>query len=149
MKYLDLLKSSARQTITSKLFWLYLGITVLLIPFLVIKSLFYVIWFLDIIASLIFITGLVYAISQKESHHIDISVPDGLRMGWSKFLPTGLINIFLLILFFSDLLDCYWINLFLGSISSHFLSPFFLVQLWFLACVESLSIMFQWESLLG
>src|SRR5215212_1479403 len=100
MKYLNILKRSIRQVITSKLYWLYICIALILSSRLAIESLTYVTWFLGVISSLTLLSALVYVISQKEFNHLDISVPDSVRKGWSKVIQVGLINILFLTVFF-------------------------------------------------
>jgi hypothetical protein len=44
--------------------------------------------------------GLVYSVSQKELHNIEISIPEGWRKGWSKIIQIGLLTILLLVILF-------------------------------------------------
>jgi hypothetical protein len=110
MKYLDLLRASAREAITNKVSWLYIlvalagQITALSSPLTkVIPSIKFVsseIWFVSTVLSLIFVSALVYSVSQKELHKLASSVLDSWRKGWSKIIQVGLLNILFLVVLF-------------------------------------------------
>ena len=110
MKYLDLLLNSARQALTNKIGWLYTFAALMgqltalssplseLIPS--IKSISSETWLLSTVLSMIFTAGLMYSVSQKELHNIEISIPEGWRKGWSKIIQIGLLTILLLAILF-------------------------------------------------
>ena len=114
MKYRDLLLNSARQALTNKISWLYIFAALIgqmtasssplseSIP--PIKSVSFEIWFLSTVLSIIFTAGLVYSVSQKELHTLNISILDGWRKGWSKIIQVGLFTILLMTIFFIVLL---------------------------------------------
>jgi hypothetical protein len=110
MRYLGLLLNSARQAIANKISWLYIFASLMgqltalssplseLIPS--IKSISSETWLLSTVLSMIFTAGLVYSVSQKELHNIEISILEGWRKGWSKIIQIGLLTILLLAILF-------------------------------------------------
>jgi hypothetical protein len=111
MKNIDLLRNSAQQAITNKIAWLCVLDTLIgqIVPAIsqelpVINYVSSGIWFVSVIISTILGSGLVYSISQKELNHLDISVLEGWRKGWSKIIQVGLLNILILAVLFIFLL---------------------------------------------
>ena len=110
MKYLDLLRTSAREAITNKVSWFYIFVALVgqitalsspltsIIPSIkLISSEF---WFVSVVLSWVFISALVYSVSQKELNNHASSVLDSWRKGWSKIILVGLLNILFLVALF-------------------------------------------------
>jgi hypothetical protein len=111
MMNLDLLRNSARQAITTKIAWLCILVTLTgqIVPAILqatpMNS--YVssgIWFSSAVIATILGSGLVYSVSHKELAHLDISVSEGWRKGWSKLIQVGLLNLLVLAVLFVFLL---------------------------------------------
>ena len=58
------------------------------------------IWFLSTVSSMIFASGFVYSISQKELHNLETPLLAGLRKGWSRFIQVIFLYILLVIALF-------------------------------------------------
>lgn len=96
MKYSNLLLNSAGQAIVNNFAWLNL-VAVLMGQITTNSS---AVWFLSIVLSMIFASGLVYSISQKELYNLETPLLAGLRKGWSRIIQVSFLYILLVVALF-------------------------------------------------